>query len=121
MDTNPFCETYDKFENSVLNDEHYTIYSEGEILGAVVLKIANDSRIHIYKLFVKKNQQGKGIGTKTINLAEDIYQDYKLWSVYTPNKNYLNHAFYESLGFQKYDEAKVSENLVLYKFKKEIS
>ena len=59
---------------------------------------------------------------------EDLQHDIKMifekftnknkQTVYTPHKNCRNYHFYESLGFEKYGEAILSDKLTLFKYAK---
>lgn len=117
-ETSPHCETIDDIEFGIIHNHHFTILSQDNIVGAIEVK-ESSHRYHLYKLFVDEKQQGKGIGKNIVNQIFNILSKEKNWTVYTPYKNFKNHYFYESLGFRKYGEAKVSETLKLFKYIKQ--
>ncbi|PTE76079.1 hypothetical protein BUY89_13490 [Staphylococcus equorum] len=114
-ETSPYCENIDDIEFGIIHNHHFTIVSQDKIIGVIEVKEAED-RYHLYKLFVHEKQQGKGIGKHIVNQVFNILSKEKCWTVYTPYKNLKNHYFYESLGFKKYGEARVTEDLKLFKY-----
>ncbi|WP_414043412.1 GNAT family N-acetyltransferase [Macrococcus sp. EM39E] len=117
-DTNPYCESEQTLKDSIDNDEFYTIYLNENIIGGIVLKVIHNERVHLYKLFIDPKIQGVGYGSEAVKLVYKIYSKVPLWTVYTPHGNILNHKFYEKMGFVKYGEAEINDNLRLFKYKK---
>ncbi|MGO1989726.1 GNAT family N-acetyltransferase [Mammaliicoccus vitulinus] len=117
-ETSPYCENIDDIELGIIHNHHFTIVSQDKIVGVIEIKETKD-RYHLYKLFVQEKLQGKGIGKNIVKKIFNILSKEKYWTVYTPHKNFKNHYFYESLGFKKYGEARVNEDLNLFKYIKQ--
>lgn len=117
-ETSPYLQTIDDISISIDKDEHFSIFFGDHLIGAIVVKLKEDKN-HLYLLFVDPKYQNKGIGKVAV---EFIFTNYckELWTVYTPFKSYKNHHFYEKLGFEKYGEAKITENFFLFKYKKRV-
>lgn len=117
-ETSPYCENIDDIKLGIIQNHHFTIVAQNKIIGVIEVKEARD-RYHLYKLFVHEKQRGKGIGKNIVRKMFNILSKEKYWTVYTPHKNFKNHYFYESLGFRKYGEDSVTDDLKLFKYTKQ--
>ena len=116
-ETSPYTQSLEELEKDISGDSHYTIFEGEKVVGAVVLK-TKENRAHIYKMFIDAAYQNTGIGQRIMKEIFNKYNTYSLWTVYTPFKSYRNHHFYEKLGFVKYGEARESDDLVLFKYRR---
>lgn len=116
-ETNPYCETLEDVKRDIYTNQHFTIFLDDNIVGVFEIKEKTNSQ-HLYKLFVSQNEQNKGIGKAVMNMILEKFTNKNKWTVYTPHKNFRNHHFYESLGFEKYGEAILSDKLTLFKYAK---
>ncbi|MCD8872656.1 GNAT family N-acetyltransferase (plasmid) [Staphylococcus xylosus] len=116
-ETSPYCETLEDLQHDITTNQHFTIFLEENIVGAFEIKEKHNSQ-HLYKIFISQNEQNNGIGKLTMKMIFEKFTNKNKWTVYTPHKNYRNHHFYESLGFEKYGEAILSDKLTLFKYVK---
>jgi len=75
FDTNPACETFEKLQENISKYDHYTILDSeiNKIIGALDVR-GNDERMHLDKLFIHEDYQGKGIGTSSMQFIEQHFQ-----------------------------------------------
>lgn len=85
------------------NHEYYKIIVDGTIVGQIDVYKHKDSDYHyeMNGIFVHPSYQNLGLGTKALSFIENKYKDALIWTLWTPNKTYKNHHFYEKAGYRK--------------------
>jgi L-amino acid N-acyltransferase YncA len=84
--------------------DFYKVIEDGVIIGGMTCDDLGNNTKYIGMVFVTKEYQGKGIGTKAMNFLFNEFPDVMLWKLTTPYLSYKNHHFYEKLGFTKVGE-----------------
>lgn len=75
------------------------IYNKA-IVGGIIVTISGKSFGRIDRIFVAPESQGKGIGSKVINLIEKEFPNVRVWDLETSSRQINNHCFYEKVGYQ---------------------
>ena len=100
-------------------DEVREEYHKGKILKAVdeagtivgsVRGFAEDGTVYVNKLIVHPDCQGKGIGTQLLHEIEKALPSDR-YELFTSSKSVRNLALYERLGYVRFREQKVSDEL----------
>ncbi|OAB32511.1 hypothetical protein PMSD_16105 [Paenibacillus macquariensis subsp. defensor] len=76
--------------------------------------------MHLDKLFIHKDYQGKGIGISSMLFIEQQFANVMIRTLYTPHLSFRNHHFYEKLGYEKVKEVQLTSKLKLFKFQKQV-
>ena len=78
---------------------------DGDTLAGVLVLIPEHDHLLIYSIAVRPALQGKGFGRRLMAFAEDRARDseYQCIALYTNEQMAENVAFYERLGFERYD------------------
>ena len=82
---------------------------DNEIIGSVRGRIELDTT-HIGKLIVHPKYQGRGLGTKLLSEIER-YCSTKRYELFTSTKSFKNIRLYERLGYKKFREKKLTDEL----------
>lgn len=90
-----------------------------KIIGSVRGYVEN-STLYIGKLIVHPKFQRKGIGTKLLLSIENLYDDVN-YELFTSNRSSRNILLYENLGYKKYREEMIGDNLTLIYLRKELN
>jgi len=116
----PLKQTYDEiiseYENGVILK---SIGETGEIIGSVRAYKDNET-VYIGKLIVKPELQGRGTGTKLLFAIEEECPSLR-YELFTSDKSIRNIKLYERVGYVKFKEEAVNENLTfvyMEKYKK---
>ena len=80
----------------------------------------NDSTCHIGKVIVHPDYQNKGIGTRLLKEVEIIFNDAKIFELFTGFKDEKNIHLYKKNGYLIYEEKKISDNFSLLFMEKRI-
>jgi len=97
----------------------YKIVENGVVIGGMTCVDIGNNTTYIGMVFVIKEYQNRGIGTKAMNFLFNDFPDIRLWKLTTPYLSYKNHHFYESLGFTKASETKPDNNgFYLFEYEK---
>ena len=103
---------------------YYKILLDKDIVGGIIITISGIHYGRIDRIFIDPNFQGKGIGSRVINLIEGEFPNVRTWDLETSSKQINNHFFYEKMGYkrtyetdeeygyQKKTESSTSENLI---------
>lgn len=94
------------------NREYYKIVHEDNIAGIVVVDYNGGYHARLDKIYIDIGYQDKKIGTKVMNLVEELFPEVEEWTLDTSKKSLRNHHFYEKLGYVKVYE---SEDEIFYK------
>ncbi len=92
--------------------------NNGKIIGSI-RAYADRNTVYIGRLIVHPSHQGKGIGTQLLKAIEEKYPQYLRYELFTSNKSVRNIALYERLGYQKFKEEKLSDDLSMVYMEKQ--
>lgn len=122
LDTNPAAESWEEFQNHVLeNSDNFLIQLEGISIGMLrVIKLA-DNAYRLSSLAVLPEYQGNGYGQQAVQEMEKLYPQAKSWSLDTIKQEPMLLHFYEKLGYrQTGKEYPIKEGMDLAFFEKNI-
>ncbi|MBK3496269.1 GNAT family N-acetyltransferase [Viridibacillus sp. YIM B01967] len=80
--------------------EYFKVLQDKEIVGGIIVTISGKSYGRIDRIFVDPNYQGKGIGSRVINLIEDEFPNVRTWDLETSSRQINNHHFYGKMGYR---------------------
>lgn len=80
--------------------EYFRVLQDKEIVGGIIVTISGINYGRIDRIFVDPNYQGKGIGSRVINLIEDMFPNVRIWDLETSSRQINNHYFYEKMGYR---------------------
>ncbi|WP_391122655.1 GNAT family N-acetyltransferase [Psychrobacillus sp. L3] len=80
--------------------EYFKVLQDKEIIGGIIITISGKSFGRIDRIFVDPNYQGKGIGSRVINLVEEEFWNVRTWDLETSSRQINNHYFYEKMGYR---------------------
>jgi aminoglycoside 6'-N-acetyltransferase I len=80
----------------------YSVYVEGELIGAVVLLPINESKVEIKNIAIAPFYQGKGYGKQLLQKVMDLakVESYKTIRIGTANSSIGQLALYQKVGFE---------------------
>ncbi|MDX1436870.1 MAG: GNAT family N-acetyltransferase, partial [Anaerolineales bacterium] len=84
--------------------DYYKILAGDELVGGIIVQVSGEGEYFLDTIFVGSEHQNLGFGRTAMRLMEDLYPDANRWMLYTPYRDYRNHHFYESQGYQKVAE-----------------
>lgn len=87
----------------------YTILQDETVIGAVYFWQTGKTAT-LGAIFIDPDFQGRGIGKKVMQLAEEHLPTATKWQLDTPYKAFRNHHFYESIGYRKVKEIQPDKN-----------
>ena len=99
-------EVFDEYQKGTILK---AVDEEGKIIGSVRGCLKNGT-VHIGKLMVHPQEQGKGIGTKLLLSIEEEFLDCR-YELFTSTKSKRNIELYEKLGYKVFSEKKITEEL----------
>lgn len=80
--------------------EYFKVLQNEEIVGGIIVTISGKSYGRIDRIFIDPSYQGKGIGSRVINLIEDEFPNVRIWDLETSSRQTNNHYFYEKMGYK---------------------
>ncbi|MFJ7825706.1 GNAT family N-acetyltransferase [Psychrobacillus sp. NPDC096623] len=80
--------------------EYFKVLQDKEIVGGIIITISGISYGRIDRIFIDPNYQGKGIGSRVINLIENEFPNVRTWDLETSGRQINNHYFYEKMGYR---------------------
>ena len=89
----------------------------GKIIGSVRSKY-DEKTVYVGKLMVHPDQQKKGYGKKLLREIEGYYPN-KRFELFTSTRSIDNIRLYEKMGYKKFKEEKVTDELVFVYMEKE--
>ncbi|MBQ6661398.1 MAG: GNAT family N-acetyltransferase [Lachnospiraceae bacterium] len=89
----------------------------GKIMGSVRSR-SDEKTVYIGKLMVHPDQQKKGYGKKMLSEIERYYPN-KRFELFTSTRSIDNIRLYEKMGYKKFKEEKVTDELVFVYLEKE--
>ncbi|MFS8354879.1 GNAT family N-acetyltransferase [Bacillus nitratireducens] len=79
---------------------YFKVIYNKTIVGGIIVTISGKSFGRIDRIFVDPDSQGKGIGSKVIDLIEKEFLNVRAWDLETSSRQLNNHYFYEKMGYQ---------------------
>ena len=108
----PLKQTYAEVEQEYIKGLFLKATNEtGEIIGSVRAYIENNTA-YIGKLIVRPDMQSQGIGTKLVTAIEQECPAER-YEIFTSDKSLRTIRLYEHLGYVKFKEQKISDDLTL--------
>ncbi|SDN15358.1 Pentapeptide repeat-containing protein [Psychrobacillus sp. OK028] len=80
--------------------EYFKVLQDEEIIGGIIITISGKSFGRIDRIFIDPDYQGKGIGSRVINLIEEEFPNVRTWDLETSSRQINNHYFYEKMGYR---------------------
>lgn len=77
----------------------YTFYNNGLIVGGAVL-FKDGTNLYIGRIFIDPEHFHKGMGTKLMEMIENLYSDVTSFTLDTPLWNIRTNSFYQKLGYE---------------------
>jgi GNAT superfamily N-acetyltransferase len=81
--------------------EAFIISAGGKPAGGIFVTISGKSYGRIDRIFIHPEHQGRGIGSKAIELIEEEFPAVRNWHLETSARQKSNHHFYEKMGYRK--------------------
>ncbi len=117
-----FCPAFEATDEQMISflekAKAYKILLNEMIIGSVFIYIISDNLYELDTISIDPQFQNMGIGGKVIRLIENLYSTVQTWTLSTPETDYRNRHFYESLGYQQVGAEFVNEYLNLIRYKK---
>jgi GNAT superfamily N-acetyltransferase len=85
------------------------VTEDGTIIGSV-RGYTEGNTLHIGKLIVHPDMQGKGYGKQLLSSIEDLYPDHR-YELFTSSKSTRNLGLYESRGYVRFREKEAGPGL----------
>ncbi|OPY34278.1 MAG: Acetyltransferase (GNAT) family protein [Methanomassiliicoccales archaeon PtaU1.Bin124] len=70
-----------------------------EVIGGILITLLKEGKARLNRIFVDPGQQGKGAGSRAIQILRKMYPEIKTWELDTPSWAVRNQRFYERNGF----------------------
>ncbi len=105
----------DEFENGIVLK---MIDDNGKIIGSVRSK-SDESTVYVGKLMVHPDHQKKGYGKKLLREIERFYLNKRL-ELFTSTRSIDNIKLYEKMGYKKFKEKKITDELVFVYLEKTV-
>ncbi|MEI4770110.1 GNAT family N-acetyltransferase [Psychrobacillus sp. FJAT-51614] len=80
--------------------DYFKVLNDKEVVGGIIVTISGKTYGRIDRIFVDPNYQGKGIGSKVLNLIEFEFPNVRNWDLETSSRQINNHYFYEKMGYR---------------------
>jgi ribosomal protein S18 acetylase RimI-like enzyme len=77
----------------------YTFYDNGLIVGGAIL-FKDGTNLYIGRIFIAPEHFRKGLGTKLMEMIENLYPDVTSFTLDTPLWNIRTNSFYQKLGYK---------------------
>ena len=118
---NPIFLVYPKFRKYFYSENMfmYFILCDDKPVGQLwILKKENE--VYLARLFVLKEFQNKGIATKALQLAEQIFSGRQRWRLDTIKEEKNNCRLYEKSGYKQTGaEKKINKRMTIIEYEKE--
>ena len=107
-------ELEDEFDKGIILK---MVDDNGKIIGSVRSR-SDEKTVYVGKLMVHPDQQKKGYGKKLLRELEGYYPN-KRFELFTSTRSLDNIRLYENMGYKKFKEEKVTDELVFAYMEKE--
>lgn len=114
----PLKQTLKELEKDFELSKIFVTRESDEIIGSINLRII-DGTGYITRLVVHPNYQGKGIGSRLLKYAEEVYPEVCKIELFTGHKSLRNLKLYNKHGYKEVDRKKIHENLTEIYFQKD--
>lgn len=89
-----------KYHLKMVGQKHlYTFYHDGLIVGGAIL-FKENATLYIGRIFIAPEHFQKGLGTKLMEIVENLYPDVTTFTLDTPLWNIRTNNFYKKLGYE---------------------
>lgn len=100
-------QSYEAIKQAI-EEEQYTYflaYEQGKLIGYCGVRPCKDQRLFLSKLYLDKENRGKGYASVLLNQAIDFAKEQKLAAIYLTCNKYNTHSLqvYEKKGFYQTD------------------
>ncbi|MDZ5471315.1 GNAT family N-acetyltransferase [Bacillus sp. 31A1R] len=95
---------YDSVEMTRYSVEELNFYKvmvEEKIVGGVIVTLSGQSYGRVDRIFIDVHYQGRGIGSKVIELIEEEFPTVRIWDLETSPRQKSNLHFYEKMGYNR--------------------
>ena len=107
--------TKENMEQSIKDFPKIIAYEQGKPVGVISYKSEGPGKYYIGCLAVKKEEQGRGIGTALMKCFMDVHPDWNELTLVTPKDNEANIKFYtKRFGFDITGEEEDGNVVVLW-------
>lgn len=79
---------------------YYKLIFDEIIVGGIIVTVSGKSFGRIDRIFVDPIYQGRGFGSRAINLVEKEFLDVRKWELETSSRQINNHYFYKKMGYK---------------------
>ena len=121
FETSPAAETPDRMLERITSDKSHSfiIVADGMYAGMIRIKELKEGAYKISPIFVLPEFQNQGVGQKAMSLAEELFPDARLFTLFCVREEEKNVYFYEKLGFRKTGyERKLEKNITLIEYER---
>jgi GNAT superfamily N-acetyltransferase len=122
VSSSPYNETLGKmlFRINYEKGSYYKIVSNNILVGCIWVFEKEPEIFRVGIVYILPKYQSKGIGQKTLTMAENLHNVAKLWEIDCPEDLSINRRCYEKVGYKLTGEKEViNEKLTLVYYKKE--
>lgn len=114
----PLTQTIDDLKNEFRHKAIYKVELEGRIIASVRCHIKDDT-LHVERLIVDPDLQGRGIGTKIMNEIERRYSHIvNRFELFTGHKSERSLHLYSKLGYKEVGQESLSDDCRLIHLEK---
>ncbi|MFC7373470.1 GNAT family N-acetyltransferase [Fictibacillus iocasae] len=79
---------------------YFKVIYDGLLSGGIIVTVTGRSYGRIDRIFIAPDFQGKGIGSRAMELIEQEFPEVLVWDLETSSRQKNNHHFYEKMGFR---------------------
>lgn len=79
---------------------YFKILVDRTIVGGIIVTISGKSYGRIDRIFVEPQFQGRGFGSRALQLLEEEFSHVRKWDLETSSRQLNNHYFYEKMGYR---------------------
>ena len=109
-DIPPLKQTLSDLESEFRKGVILKAFDENNVINGSVRGYCDNKTLYIGKLMVHPNRQRQGIGTKLLLDIEKRFPDHR-YELFTSTRSEKNIALYKRLGYNIFDEKRVTEEL----------
>lgn len=109
----PLVQTKDEIKAQFEDYFFLKTVESGRIIGSVRARMSGPDTCYIGRLIVHPDFQNQGIGTKLMEMIEEIFIKCNRWELMTGDKSYENIKFYEKRGYHIFKTEKLNSKLNL--------
>lgn len=116
----PASESLERLRAKIEQYFYFTLFDEDTIIGGAAVCKRGETRYRLNRIYIDPGCQNRGYGTAALHLIEAEFPDARHWELDTPHLAFRNHHLYEKLGYQKVEEKRLSDFLILFEYEKTI-